>query len=175
MAEKDKQTKRANELAENLAATTQERDTAKAELFRYTVTDFTPEQLTTLAKDMKQLNDTIGVLNEEKKILERSYVRATNELARYVVQDFHGPSLPATLKGKILVSDPKWDFVVLNVGENQGVLEYAELLVNRKGVLVGKLRVRTVDKDRSIANLMPGWTRGDIMEGDEVIPAYPAS
>ena len=175
VAEKDRQIKRANELAENLANTTKDRDDAKAELFRYTITGFTPEQLTTLAKDMKNLNDTIDVLNDEKKILERSYARATNELARYVIPNYHGPPLPAALKGRILVSDPKWDFVVLNVGEDQGVLEYSELLVNRNGVLVGKLRVRTVDKDRSIANLMPGWTRGDIMEGDEVIPAYPAS
>jgi hypothetical protein len=71
--------------------------------------------------------------------------------------------------------DPKWDFVVLNVGEDQGVLPDGELLVSRDGKLVAKVIVRSVQKDRSIANLVPGWQLGEIIEGDEVIPAHPAS
>jgi len=35
--------------------------------------------------------------------------------------------------------------------------------------------VNTVHKDQSIANIMPGWELGEVMEGDQVIPAYPAS
>ena len=84
-------------------------------------------------------------------------------------------TLPASLKGKVLVADPKWNFVVLNVGEDQGVLERGELLVNRDGKLVAKVVVRSVQKDRSIANVMPGWELGEVMEGDQVIPAHPAS
>jgi hypothetical protein len=83
--------------------------------------------------------------------------------------------LPASLRGKVLVTDPKWNFVVLNVGENQGVLEYGEFLVNRNGKLVAKVMVRTVQKDRSIANVLPGWELGEVMEGDQIIPAHPAS
>jgi hypothetical protein len=64
---------------------------------------------------------------------------------------------------------------VLDIGENQGVLEYGELLVNRNGKLVGKIVVRTVQKDRSVANLLPGWEIGEVLEGDQVIPANPAS
>jgi len=75
----------------------------------------------------------------------------------------------------VLVTDPKWNFVVLNIGEDQGVLERGELLVNRDGKLVAKVIVRSVQKDRSIANVMPGWELGEVMEGDQVIPAHPAS
>ena len=64
---------------------------------------------------------------------------------------------------------------MLNVGEDQGVLQYGELLVNRNGKLVAKVRVSTVEKDRSVANVLPGWQLGEVMEGDQVIPAYPAS
>ena len=63
--------------------------------------------------------------------------------------------------------------MVLNVGEDQGILKRGQLLVNRDGRLVAKITVTTVQKDRCIANLMPGWKLGDVMEGDEVIPAYP--
>ena len=83
--------------------------------------------------------------------------------------------MPANLKGKILVADPKWEFIVVDVGENQGVLEDGELLVNRNGKLIAKVRVRSVQKDRSIANVLPGWKLGDLMEGDQVIAATPAS
>jgi hypothetical protein len=84
-------------------------------------------------------------------------------------------TLRADLHGKIIVVDPKWDFVVLNIGEDQGVKPEGELLVSREGKLVAKVIVRTVEKDRSIANLVPGWKLGDMFEGDEVSPAHPAS
>jgi hypothetical protein len=35
--------------------------------------------------------------------------------------------------------------------------------------------VRSVEKDRSIANLVPGWKLGEMIEGDDVSPAHPAS
>ena len=83
--------------------------------------------------------------------------------------------LRADLKGKVVVVDPKWDFVVLDIGEDQGVLTDGELLVSRDGKLVAKVIVRTVEKDRCIANIMPGWKIGEVFEGDQVIPAHPAS
>jgi hypothetical protein len=83
--------------------------------------------------------------------------------------------LPAALHGKILVVDPKWDFVVLNIGEDQGLISQGELLVSRQGKLVAKVIVRSVEKDRSIANLVPGWKLSDMIEGDEVSPAHPAT
>jgi hypothetical protein len=81
----------------------------------------------------------------------------------------------ANLRGRILVVDPKWDFVVLNIGENQGVLPEGELLVSREGKLVAKIIVRSVEGNRCIANIMPGWKLGEVIEGDEVTPAHPSS
>ena len=83
--------------------------------------------------------------------------------------------LPADLKGKVVVVDPKWDFVVLNIGDDQGVLQDGEMLVSREGKLVAKVIVRTVEKDRCIANVVPGWKLGEMIEGDKVTPAHPAS
>jgi hypothetical protein len=83
--------------------------------------------------------------------------------------------LPANLKGNVLVVDPKWDFVVLNVGDVQGAIPDAELLVSRQGKLVAKVILRSVEKNRSIANIIPGWKLGEPIEGDEVTPAHPDS
>jgi hypothetical protein len=84
-------------------------------------------------------------------------------------------TLRADLKGKILVVDPKWDFVVLDIGIDQGVKEDGELLVSRDGKLVAKVIVRSVEGSRSIANIVPGWKIEQVIEGDDVSPAHPAS
>ena len=106
--------------------------------------------------------------------MSRTIDRLKNEIAEIMGTNYV-VTLPATLKGKILVVDPKWDFVVLNIGDDQGVMQDGELLVSRDGKLVAKVIVRSVEKDRCIANVMPGWKLGEVIEGDEVTPAHPAS
>ena len=64
---------------------------------------------------------------------------------------------------------------MLNIGDEQGVKQDGELLVSRDGKLVAKVVVRTVEKGRSIANIVPGWKLGEVIEGDEVSPAHPAT
>ena len=118
----------------------------------------------------------LDVANEEKLVLTHSVARLNNQIQELIgTNGIYVVKLPPGLKGTVMAVDPKWDFVVLNVGEDQGVLPDGELLVSRDGKLVAKVIVRSVQKDRSIANLVPGWQLGEIIEGDEVIPAHPAS
>jgi myosin heavy subunit len=168
------QTKRADKLNDDLTKTRGERDVAQQELAAYKATLMTPEQITHAAKDIKDLKDSLEGTEAENKLLGQKINKLEIKLAVYEKPDYHVP-LPASLRGKVLVTDPKWNFVVLNIGENQGVQERGEMLVNRNGRLVGKVIVRTVHKDQCIANVMPGWELGEVMEGDQVIPAYPAS
>jgi hypothetical protein len=149
-----------------------ERDDARDQLAAYEGTGLKPEQIIAMNGQYKSLQAENQVL--AKIALERAQkIRAlTNELAIYKNPEYFVP-LPADLRGKVLVTDPKWNFVVLNIGQDQGVLEHGELLVNRDGRLVAKVIVRSVEKSRSIANVMPGWQLGEVMEGDEVIPAHP--
>ena len=168
------QTKRADKLTEDLTKTRQERDTAQQDLAAYKVTGVTPQQIVRMNKEFKTLQDSIAVSETENKVLMQKVKKLETELLVYRDPNFFVP-LPSGLKGKVLVADPKWNFVVLNIGEDQGVLERGELLVNRNGLLVAKVVVRSVQKDRSIANVLPGWELGQVMEGDQVIPAHPAS
>ncbi len=161
--------KRADDLSDKLAKTTQDRDAAQADLAAYKATGKSPEEILKLLALIKQDQDTIAAINDEKKVLARNLLRVQNQLneligTNYVVK------LPADLKGKVVVVDPKWDFVVLNVGDEQGVLQDGEMLVSRDGKLVAKVVVRTVEKDRCIANIMPGWKLGEVFEGDQVTP-----
>ncbi len=174
VAEASTQTKRANQLTEELGKTKKERDDAQADLAAYKSTGFTAEQVLNFGKTLKQKDDMLA----EVQLVNKGQARQIEKLATEL-KIYRDPKdivfLPANLKGQILVSDPKWDFVVLNVGEDQGVLEHGQLLVNRDGKLVAKVTVTSVQKNRCIANLMPGWKLGEVLEGDQVIPAYPKS
>lgn len=167
-------TKRADKLTEDLKKTTTERDDARAELAAYEATGVNPQQIVSMRNSFKGLQDDLAAVKDENKILGNNIKKLKNELAIYKTPEYIVP-LPPNLRGKVLVADPKWNFVVVNVGEEQGVLEHGELLVNRDGRLVAKVKIRSVQKDRAIANVLPGWQLGDVMEGDQVIPAHPAS
>jgi len=168
------QTKRADKLTEDLNKTRQERDSAQQELAAYKAIGLSPEQISRINKDFKDLKDALAGTQEENKVLGKKVERLQAQLDRFL--DPRKPVfLKASCKGKVLVTDPKWNFVVLDVGEDKGMKEFGEMLVNRNGKLVGKVVVRTVQKDRSIANVIPGWELGEVMEGDQVIPAFPES
>ena len=170
----DAQGKRADEIALKLTKATQERDDAQNDLSAFKAAGLTPDQVIKLNKTLKDANAQISAINSEKAVLLRSNTKLKNELDKLIgTEPF--VKMRADLHGKILVVDPKWDFVVLDVGEDQGVITDGELLVSRSGKLVAKVIVRSVQRDRCIANIIPGWKLGDPVEGDEVTPAHPAS
>ena len=169
------QIKRADDLSSKLTQATQDRDAAQADLAAYKATGKTPDEIGKLVLLIKQDEDAINAMNAEKKVLTRTIARLTSQLNELLGNENYVVKLRADLKGSVVVVDPKWDFVVLNIGDDQGVLPDGELLVSRDGKLVAKVVVRTVEKDRCIANIMPGWKLGEVFEGDQVTPAHPAS
>jgi hypothetical protein len=174
LANADAQSKRADDLSDKLATATQQLNDAQNNLAAYTATGIKAEDVGKLSRDLKNANDAIEAANGEKMVLTRTITRLKSELNKFE-GDQEPVKLPADLKGKIVTVDPKWDFVVLDIGDNQGVLQDGELLVSRDGQLVAKVIVRSVEKDRCIANIVPGWKLGEVIEGDEVTPAHPAS
>jgi len=167
-------TRRNTQLTEERDKIRKERDDAQADLAAYTGTGLKPDQILAMNKQFKDLQAALDASQDEKKLLGQKITRLQTELDRYVNPE-KPVFLPASLTGKVLVTDPKWNFVVLNIGLDQGVKEYGELLVNRNGKLVAKVIIRSAQKDRCIANVMPGWQLGEVMEGDQVTPAHPES
>ncbi len=168
------QTTRANELSDKLTKTTQQLEDNQNKLAAYENTGYKADQVAGLVKSLKSTQVELQAVQEENGVLQRTTSRLKNQLAQLIGTNYV-VTLRADLKGKIVAVDPKWDFVVLNVGGDQGVLDDGELLVSRDGKLVAKVIVRSVQKDRSIANIMPGWQLGQVIEGDVVTPAHPAS
>jgi myosin heavy subunit len=168
----EEQTKLAERLQKDLDTTLAERNTAQEKLAAYDAAGLSPKQVTTLRDDMKALEKTLAGAQAESRVLAQNNETLKNQLDRFLHPERH-VTLPASLTGKVLVVDPKYNFVLLDIGENQRAKEYGEMLVNRNGKLVAKVIIRGMQKDRSIANVLPGWEIGEVMEGDQAIPAYP--
>jgi hypothetical protein len=174
VARADAQSKRADDLSAKLTKTTADLEDTQNQLAAYKSSDLTPDQVVKLNKNLKDAEMEIAVINAEKEVLRRNLVATKAELDKFVGDD-HFVKLPADLRGKVVVVDPKWDFVVVDFGGDKGAVKEGELLVSRDGKLVAKVVLRNVQEHRSIANIMPGWKLGDLIEGDVVTPAHPAS
>ncbi len=170
VATAETQTKRAARLSEDLAKTQQEKSDAQAELAAWSALGVTASQVKPMMADLKATKDENATLTEANKDYAFKVTTLTNRLAKYEDPENYRVQLKASAHGKVVVADPKWDFVVLDFGANQGALEDGVLLVNRNGRLVAKVQIRSVQPDRCIANVLPNWKLGDVMEGDSVIP-----
>lgn len=75
------------------------------------------------------------------------------------------------LTGTILAVNQAWNFVVLSLGDRQGVVPNAEMIVQRNGQFLGKVRVTSVEPSTSIADILVRTVpRGlTVMPGDKVI------
>lgn len=168
------QTTQIADLNSNLTKTAKQLSDTQDDLAAYTGTGLKPQEIVALDKELKNTQKALAVADQETILLTQEVKKLKNQIALITVPGYKVP-LPANLKGTVMAVDPKWSFVVLNIGSQQGVLESGELLVSREGKLVAKVIVSSVQKDRCIANMVPGWQLGDIIEGDQVIPANPAS
>src|SRR5712675_444170 len=129
VADATAQQKRADKLNDDLTKTRKERDDAQAELAAYKDTGLSAQQVANATKEIKGLQTAISEQQLVNKALNLKASKLQNALDVYTHPEKH-VLLPAALKGKVIVADPKWNFVVLNIGEDQGVKDYGELLVN---------------------------------------------
>jgi flagellar biosynthesis chaperone FliJ len=165
VGELDKQN---SDLTAKLEKTTGERDDAQQQLEKWRLVGLTPEQVKGVITNLETTLKEKTALIAENKVVAASRDDWKNKYTALVGAD--APvELPAGLKGRVLVVDPKYDFVILNIGDDQGAKTRGEMLVDRDGKLLGKVRISSVQKDSCVANIISGWKRGVIMEGDEVL------
>ncbi len=167
-AKADDQEKKATEFAANAERFRGERDAAQQKLAAWDTLGLSTDQVKQALVDLKTTSEQRDAFVEENKILNRRYT-VLDAKYKSLIGDDPKVELPAGLKGKITAVDPKYDFVVLDIGGNQGVLERGEMLVNRNGKLIAKVRIFSVEATRSVANVLPGWKEAEVMEGDQVL------
>ena len=110
--------------------------TARADLAEQTLEKWRqlppPEQIKGIISDLAQTKKERDAMVAENKILVASRDDYKAKWERIFGAD--APVLlPVGLKGRVLAVDPKYDFVVLDIGDDQGVKERGEMMVNRQG------------------------------------------
>ena len=142
---------------------------ARQELAQWSALNIRPEQVRALQEDFAKAKQANAALEDENKSINLVLKRTKAELDKLLDPENFVVQLPVGLKGNVLVVDPKWEFVVLDIGEKQGVLKDGVMMVHRDTKLVGKIKISNVMAERSIANIMPGWKLDEIREGDKVL------
>ncbi|HOB99688.1 MAG TPA: hypothetical protein PKM43_13225 [Verrucomicrobiota bacterium] len=127
------------------------------------------EQVQNRLAELAKLRETTEALNEENKVLSSKVNELAARVAVYESDKEVVPPLPPGLRGTVVGVDPQWDFVVLDIGGDQGLVPRGEMLVNRNGKLVAKVRITTVEPQRAIANVLPEWKQADVVPGDVVM------
>ena len=75
---------------------------------------------------------------------------------------------PSELEGQVLVVNDEFAFVVINIGEKDGIEETSVLEVYRGQSLLGKVQVERIYDTMSSAVILPESLTGEIKEGDAV-------
>lgn len=162
------QQKRGNDLETALNKVTLEKTEAQQELASWRTLGIPVDQIRSQRAELVRTREERDALTEEKTVLLRNNSVLRVDLDRYKGVQSEIP-LPAGLKGKVVAVDPKFDFVVLNLGRKDGLLEHGKLIVNREGRLVGKVEITRINESTAVANVLPEWKQADLLEGDEVL------
>jgi hypothetical protein len=168
VAQAEELTKKNTTLTENLKKTQQERDAARDQVAAWDALGIPIQNIKATLASLKQVTADRDAIAAENKLL----IGKVNNLKAQLddlINPLNEPEMPAGLRGKVLVADPKFNFVVLDIGTDQKVVVAGRFLVSRNGKLIAKLKVKSVQPNRSIANVLPGWNLSEIMEGDQVI------
>ncbi len=83
------------------------------------------------------------------------------------------PSFRGSIRGTVLAVNSAYNFVVLNLGNRNGVEANAEMLVLRDGSVIGKIRISSVEPATAIGDVLGNsLARGvQVQPGDTVIYA----
>jgi chromosome segregation ATPase len=75
------------------------------------------------------------------------------------------------LEGRILAVNSSWNFVVISLGDRNGVVNNAEMLIKRGSQLIGKIRITSVEPSTSVADIVANSVRSgmSVQPGDTVI------
>ncbi len=119
--------------------------------------DSLTKKITKLEASLTEANQ---VINERDK--ENKYLRAQ------LGEKF---PIPKGLKGNILAVNPTWNFVVLDIGLDNGLLPSVEMMVHRDNELIGKVRIGMVLRHVAIADIVTADLKPNIVlqEGDHVL------
>lgn len=134
------------------------------------------QRIAQLADQQQTLETELGKIESAKteletKVLELSQGQPTVELEKVVVTDAGTTRAPGASdgpQGQVVVVNREYDFVVMNLGKNQGLTLGQEFQVIRDDQVLGRVKVEKIYDELSAAAIVPPADKTAIREGDIV-------
>lgn len=123
------------------------------------------QRLLNLEQAKGDLESQLTALSSGGPTVELDKVRVTSE------GEGAGPSVAVpggVANGQIIVVNRDYDFVVMNLGKNQGLSIGQEFQILRGETVLGKVKVEKVYEELSAAAILPESDKSSIREGDVV-------
>ena len=168
----------AEKLTKDLSSTKSDLDSTNSKL------KLTAEQLQTYTDDLKgkkpselftelnELSEKTKVAESENKLLTAAKTKVEEELKKLrteVEMTKPGSTKSIALSGKIVAVNPTWNFVIIDLGKNDSVVEGLTMVLYRGDKMIGKVKTVTVDAQTSVADVLPGTPASAIEIGDQVV------
>ena len=128
--------------------------------------DDVTKQLEDLKRDRDELNVVKAGLDSQLHTVQ-AQVQA---LQKREADRASGASMQG-LRGRVLAVDRNWNFVVLDLGNRNGVNNNATMIIERGGSMVGRIRITSVEPSQSVADIIPNSVPAGIsvQPGDTVV------
>jgi septal ring factor EnvC (AmiA/AmiB activator) len=121
--------------------------------------------------DMDAKEKKIADLSTEIKGLQDKVASLETQVAKFQKEDDQRRRgvTPPGVQGRIVAINAQWNFAVLDIGREAGVVENSELVVVRGTTPVAKCKVATVDEKTAVVDFTGVMNQGSPVVGDYVI------
>lgn len=119
-------------------------------------------QVADLTAQVASLQDQIATLEEDKAVIEAQLEKCDKELHKEITMK------PGTT-AKIVYANAEWNFVVIDIGANEGAQAGAEMIVHRGDSMIGKIRLSATRDNVTIAEVLSDFQKDTVKEGDNVL------
>ena len=125
------------------------------------------QRLVAAKDEFTRLQGVFQALQERESQLASDYTKAKEKLDILGIKPDTMLEAPPAVNGEVLKVATN-GLVEVSLGRDDGMREGFTLEVHRNGQYLGRLKVRTVRDDKSVAEILVGYQKGYIREGDRV-------
>lgn len=127
-----------------------------------------PETTTKLTATSEELREELEAVRQEKRELERQIAQRTGGIPGSVDVGEVKVATGRRFSGRVLVVNPKHNFIVIDVGKIHGLETGVVLIVHRGNRFIGKAQVIKVYEKMAAADLLADWMQDDVQVSDGV-------
>lgn len=122
----------------------------------------------TFKRENEELNSQLSQIKIAKQSLEEKILSGISATGAVELEKIVVKKSDENIKGRVLVVNDEFNFVILDLGRASGVEAGTILDVKRDSNLLAKVEVENVYDDMSSAIILSQWQKGPIQENDIV-------